>query len=57
MNRTFNAIGKFVTVLCIAMAIWFCVSWAEVVSKNLSENPTYSKYNMFCLMLNYDGNR
>ena len=57
MNRTLNVIGKFVTALCIAMAIWFCVSWAEVVSKNLSENPTYSKYNMFCLMLNYDGNR
>lgn len=39
--------------LCIIsclLLLWLFVSWAEVVSKNLKPNPTYSSWNAWVLI-------
>ena len=33
--------------------LWLFVSWAEVVSKNLTPYPTYNEWNAFVLMAEY----
>lgn len=34
---------------CLFM-LWLFVSWAEVVSKNLTPNPTYSSWNALVIL-------
>lgn len=34
--------------------LWVFASWAEVVSKNLKPNPTYSEWNAFVLITKGD---
>lgn len=38
-------------VLMTAMFLWVGYSWAEVVAKNTTENPTYWQYNAFVLLV------
>lgn len=43
-----------VLVISIALILWLFVSWAEIVSKNLKPNPTYSEWNAFVLITKGD---
>lgn len=40
-------IETVVLVISIAFILWVFASWAEVVSQNLTPNPTYSDWNAF----------
>ena len=51
--RITKIIKTVVLVISIAFILWLFVSWAEVVSKNLKPNPTYSEWNAFVLMTEY----
>lgn len=46
-------IENVVLVISIAVILWVFASWAEVVSKNLTPNPTYNEWNAFVLMAEY----
>ena len=37
--------------LMVALFIWIGLSWFEVISKNLSPDPTYSPYNAIVLLV------
>ena len=41
----------FLTIAIITI-FWFAASYIEVISKNLSENPQYSFWNIFELLVN-----
>ena len=43
-------IENVVLVISIAVILWVFASWAEVVSKNLTPNPTYSSWNAWVLI-------
>jgi len=47
MKRHLLNVGAAVAAVLL---LWIFVSWGEVVSKNLTPNPTYWKYNIFVLM-------
>jgi hypothetical protein len=47
-------ISNVITVALILVTVWFIGSFVEVVSKNLDENPKYSKANFFCLMTEFE---
>ena len=38
-------------VICVALALWFIISFVEVDMKNLTENPVYSNWNFFEVFL------
>lgn len=52
-NRKLNIIKKIfswtLTTLCILFLLWIGISYIEVISKNLSENPQYWGFNFFQL--------
>lgn len=35
--------------VCICIAVWFMISWVDIVADNNLPNPTHSKHNMFVL--------
>lgn len=41
---------KIMYALCALLAVWVLVSYCEVVTQNLSTNPTYWEYNAFVLL-------
>ena len=43
IGKIFATIGLL---LCLACAIWFCVSWAEITAHNCAPNPEYSAWNL-----------
>jgi len=43
-------IENVVLVISIAVILWVFASWAEVVSKNLTPNPTYSSWNAWVIL-------
>ena len=43
-------VETIVLAISIAFILWLFVSWAEIVSKNLKPNPTYSEWNTFVLI-------
>ena len=49
MKKTLGIIG---TVLMVVAMAWVGISYIEIISKNLSENPTYWSYNLFNLLVN-----
>ena len=48
-------LSRILCVLCVLFVLWGIVSFAEVSSKNLSENPTYWEYNMFVVLFDTKG--
>ena len=50
MKKTKSIIEKSLVLFSILLIAWFIISWAEVVTHNMDEHPTYNKYNMFVLM-------
>ena len=49
-------ISKVISVLLILVTIWFVGSFAEVIAKNTTQNPEYSKANLFCVMMEFEQN-
>ena len=46
-----NVMANVVIILCVALTLWFIVSFVEVNMKNLTENPVYSSWNFFEIFL------
>lgn len=44
-------INKIFLILSVIIILWFIVSYLEVITKNLSENPQYSFWNIFELLV------
>ena len=51
MNKVKKVIENAMVILCVALAIWFIISFIEVNMKNLTENPVYSSWNFFEIFL------
>jgi hypothetical protein len=49
MKKTLGIIG---TVLMVVAMAWIGISYIEIISKNLSEHPTYWSYNLFNMLVN-----
>ena len=47
-------IEKGLCIISCLFLLWLFVSWAEVVSKNLTPNPTYNEWNAFVLITKGD---
>ena len=48
-------LGRIVCAVCALFLLWCVVSFIEVNCKNMSENPTYWKYNMFVVLFDTKG--
>ena len=51
MNKVKKVIENVMVILCVALAIWFIISFVEVNMKNSTENPVYSSWNFFEIFL------
>lgn len=45
-----NKISLFFGIVSAVFLLWVLLSWVDVVSDNMSENPTHSKYNAFVML-------
>ena len=48
-------LGRIVCAICALFLLWGVVSFIEVNCKNMGENPTYWKYNMFVVLFDIKG--
>ena len=53
MNKVKKVIENVMVILCVALAIWFIISFVEVDMKNLTENPVYNSWNLFVVFLKF----
>lgn len=51
-KKVYKMLATILTVASIMGLVWFCVSYAEVCCKNLTEAPVYSNWNLFQLLVN-----
>lgn len=51
-KKVYKTIATILTVASIISVAWFCISYAEVCCKNLTEAPVYSNWNLFQLLIN-----
>lgn len=51
MKKALHIMEIVITVISIIFLIWFGISYIEIISKNLGENPVYSNYNLFIMLL------
>ena len=51
MNKVKKVIENVIIILCVALTIWFIISFVEVNMKNSTENPVYSSWNFFEVFL------
>ena len=49
-RKAARALSNVLLLLSCLFMLWLFVSWAEVVSKNLTPNPTYSSWNAWVLI-------
>ena len=49
VNKFGNILSWIITIICIVLLLWLGISYIEVISKNLSENPQYWGWNFFQL--------
>ena len=47
-----NVVADVVIILCVALTLWFIVSFIEV-NMNNSENPVYNSWNLFVVFLKF----
>ena len=47
VNKIGSWISSTIAIISVLFLMWFAISFIEVVSKNLSENPTYWNLNLF----------
>ena len=45
-------IKNLIVLATIVMVMWITVSYAEILAKNVNENPQYTKWNFFEVTLN-----
>jgi hypothetical protein len=56
MKKNHHKSSKITTILAaisLVMIVWFCLSYFEIVCKNLSDNPKYSDYNIVINSVNW----
>ena len=51
MDKVKKVIENVIIILCVALTIWFIISFVEVNMKNSTENPVYSSWNFFEIFL------
>ena len=51
MNKVKKIVENVMFVICVALALWFIISFIEVDMKNLTENPVYNDWNFFEVFL------
>ena len=51
MNKVKKIVENVMFVICVALALWFIISFVEVDMKNLTENPVYNDWNFFEVFL------
>lgn len=51
MNKAKKVIENVMFAICVALALWFIISFVEVDMKNLTENPVYNSWNFFEVFL------
>ena len=49
MYNIWKIISTILWVLAAVFMAWAFISWAEIIVKNLTENPVYHNWNMFIL--------
>lgn len=48
-----NKLSSFIGILSALFVLWFALSWLDVVTDNLKENPQHSKYNAFVVLVDF----
>ena len=51
MKKVKKIVENVMVILCVALALWFIISFVEVDMKNLTENPVYNSWNFFEVFL------
>ena len=51
MKKVKKIVENVMFVICVALALWFVISFVEVDMKNLTENPVYNSWNFFEVFL------
>ena len=51
MNKVKKIVENVMFAICVALALWFIISFVEVDMKNLTENPVYNSWNFFEVFL------
>ena len=51
MNKVKKIVENVMVILCVTFIIWVIISFIEVDTKNLTENPVYSSWNFFKIFL------
>ena len=51
MNKVKKIVENVMFIICVALALWFIISFVEVDMKNLTENPVYNDWNFFEVFL------
>lgn len=51
MKKVKKIVENIMFVICVALALWFIISFVEVDMKNLTENPVYNSWNFFEVFL------
>lgn len=51
MKKVKKIVENVMFVICVALALWFIISFVEVDMKNLTENPVYNSWNFFEVFL------
>lgn len=44
-------ISKGIAILSVVLVIWLFLSYVEIVTKNLKENPTYNENNLIIVII------
>lgn len=60
MNKKMNfkkIFNNVITIIAIIVLIWFVLSYIEIISKNLSLHPQYSKFNVIVNLITKMGER
>lgn len=51
MKKVKKIVENVMFVICVALTLWFIISFVEVDMKNLTENPVYNSWNFFEVFL------
>ena len=51
MNKVKKIVENVMFIICVALALWFIISFVEIDMKNLTENPVYNDWNFFEIFL------
>ncbi len=46
-----KVLGRVLTIMMVLVLVWFALSYAEVLCKNLTPNPSYCQWNFFEILI------